>query len=198
MAWKKNWLNEAMKPWRIRIRMPYSWFAIYHQYTPVLLAYIPYIRILWEWINEWTDWLNEWMNEWMREWVKALRNVNKFRNATKIRRTDQQKWLGPGKKKRMGKNSLQHRSSNRTHCDDDFIVARWKSVAWPTPPCPVALMFSFAWSGVGIDVKLCFTSPKTMITDLGIFFISKRYGKVMWNKSPIVGTSIPTPVAVLL
>ena len=27
--------------------MPWSWFAIYHQYTPVMLAYIPYIRILW-------------------------------------------------------------------------------------------------------------------------------------------------------
>ena len=30
-------------PWRIRIRMPWSWCHIYHQYTPVMLAYIAYI-----------------------------------------------------------------------------------------------------------------------------------------------------------
>ena len=30
--------------------------------------------------------------------------------------------------------------------------------------------------------------------DISIYFISNRYWKVMWNKSPIVGTSIPSPV----
>ena len=34
---------------RIHVCMPWSWFAIYHQYTPFMLAYIPYDWILWEW-----------------------------------------------------------------------------------------------------------------------------------------------------
>ena len=39
-------------PWRIHVChiyiIIYIWFAIYHRYTPVMLAYVPYIRILWD------------------------------------------------------------------------------------------------------------------------------------------------------
>ena len=40
------WISHIISH-RIHVCMPWSWFAIYHHYAPVLLAYIPYDWILW-------------------------------------------------------------------------------------------------------------------------------------------------------
>ena len=62
--------SPSTKSHRIRTYAIYG--NIYHQYTPVMLPYIPYIRILWEWVDRCWNILKPLESKWFDHWCGDL------------------------------------------------------------------------------------------------------------------------------